>query len=172
MGKFRAIPTLYKSTLYRSRCEAKWAVFFDALGWKHVYEPEGFDLGPLGYYLPDFWIDHVMSSMDDYWKGWGFWFEIKGTDASEEEYQKLLTVCAETGHNGYMLQGYPDREYTADKIQVAHHDKPRVYRDHGLRWTAINGRDHLQAACLAAGSARFEHGQRGPTEGYYEHAVR
>ena len=44
-----AIPTLYRGRKYRSRLEARWAAFFDRLGWKHEYEP--FDLGA---WSPDF----------------------------------------------------------------------------------------------------------------------
>jgi hypothetical protein len=45
------IPTLYRGRMYRSRLEARWAAFFDRLGWKHEYEP--FDLGS---WSPDFAI--------------------------------------------------------------------------------------------------------------------
>lgn len=31
--------TSYKSTVFRSRLEARWAAFFDLVGWKWVYEP-------------------------------------------------------------------------------------------------------------------------------------
>jgi hypothetical protein len=44
-----AIPTRYRGTMYRSRLEARWAAFFDRLGWAHQYEP--FDLGS---WSPDF----------------------------------------------------------------------------------------------------------------------
>jgi hypothetical protein len=44
-----AIPTLYRGRQYRSRLEARWAAFFDLLGWRHEYEP--FDLG---VWSPDF----------------------------------------------------------------------------------------------------------------------
>lgn len=40
----KAIETEYKGYRFRSRLEARWAVFFDALGVEWVYEPEGFDL--------------------------------------------------------------------------------------------------------------------------------
>jgi hypothetical protein len=46
-----AKPTLYKGQTFRSRLEAKWAVFFDILEWEWVYEP--FDLGG---WSPDFAI--------------------------------------------------------------------------------------------------------------------
>ena len=29
---------------------------FDVLGLRWEYEPEGFDLGKAGWYLPDFWL--------------------------------------------------------------------------------------------------------------------
>jgi hypothetical protein len=37
--QFKAKATRYKGVLYRSRLEAKWAVFFDLIGWKFDYEP-------------------------------------------------------------------------------------------------------------------------------------
>lgn len=52
----KAIETVYNGYKFRSRLEARWAVFFDALGVKYEYEAEGYDLGHLGYYLPDFEI--------------------------------------------------------------------------------------------------------------------
>ena len=52
----KAIETRYKGYRFRSRLEARWAVFFDALGLDWEYEPEGFDLGEAGWYLPDFLI--------------------------------------------------------------------------------------------------------------------
>src|SRR5712692_10530353 len=51
----RPIETRYKSYRFRSRLEARWAVFFDALGIDYRYEPEGFDLNGL-FYLPDFYL--------------------------------------------------------------------------------------------------------------------
>ncbi len=42
MADFKAIETLYKGYRFRSRLEARWAVFFDALGLKWEYEKEGF----------------------------------------------------------------------------------------------------------------------------------
>lgn len=52
----KAIETKYKGYRFRSRLEARWAVFFDALGLEWEYEPEGYDLGDLGWYLPDFYL--------------------------------------------------------------------------------------------------------------------
>lgn len=52
----KPIETSYKGYKFRSRLEARWAVFFDAMGIKWEYEVEGYDLGEHGYYLPDFWL--------------------------------------------------------------------------------------------------------------------
>lgn len=46
-----AIETVYRGIRFRSRLEAKWAVFFDAIGWKWQYEPVDFN-----GYIPDFII--------------------------------------------------------------------------------------------------------------------
>jgi hypothetical protein len=55
----RAIETRYRGCLFRSRLEARWAVFYDSLGIEWRYEPEGFNLGELGLYLPDFWLPQL-----------------------------------------------------------------------------------------------------------------
>ncbi|HMF18863.1 MAG TPA: hypothetical protein VKE98_16775, partial [Gemmataceae bacterium] len=49
----KAIETSYNGYLFRSRLEARWAVFLDALGVPYEYEPQGFDMDGL-HYLPDF----------------------------------------------------------------------------------------------------------------------
>ncbi len=50
----KAIETEYNGYKFRSRLEARWAVFFDALGVEYEYEPEGFELPNGERYLPDF----------------------------------------------------------------------------------------------------------------------
>ena len=40
MNRIKAKVTEYNGTRYRSRLEARWAVFFDRIGVKHSYEPE------------------------------------------------------------------------------------------------------------------------------------
>ncbi len=56
MSEIKAIPTEYKGYLFRSRLEARWAVFFDAMGIEWEYEPEGFVLSNGSWYLPDFYL--------------------------------------------------------------------------------------------------------------------
>lgn len=53
MQTIKPIETRYGGYHFRSRLEARWAVFFDQLGLRYEYEAEGLDL-PSGWYLPDF----------------------------------------------------------------------------------------------------------------------
>ena len=57
----KAIETVYNGYRFRSRLEARWAVFFDAAGIKYEYEPEGFEFyncetDTTDRYLPDFYL--------------------------------------------------------------------------------------------------------------------
>ena len=56
----KAIETYYNGYRFRSRLEARWAVFFDEMNIKYEYEPEGFEeeneKGHKIRYLPDFYL--------------------------------------------------------------------------------------------------------------------
>ena len=96
----KAIETRYKGYHFRSRTEARWACFFDELGVKWEYEPEGFDLGEVGRYLPDFRVTYP---------GWKpVWFEVKGdvSDITTDEWLKMITF----GENDQLmlLDGPPE----------------------------------------------------------------
>ena len=56
MSNFKAVETVYKGYRFRSRLEARWAIFFDSLGIKWEYEPEGIVLSNGKSYLPDFYL--------------------------------------------------------------------------------------------------------------------
>ena len=56
MADIKAIETHYNGYRFRSRLEARWAVFFDAVGIPYVYEPQGFVLSDGTCYLPDFYL--------------------------------------------------------------------------------------------------------------------
>jgi hypothetical protein len=75
--KIPAIETAYKGYRFRSRLEAKWAVFFDALGLKWEYEPEGYVLPNGEWYLPDFHLP-----------GMNLWVEVKGAAPTAGERKK------------------------------------------------------------------------------------
>ena len=55
---------------------ARWAVFFDALGVKYEYEPEGFQRNGV-YYLPDFLIYDVEGEHAFGWRQ-NIYVEVKG----------------------------------------------------------------------------------------------
>ena len=55
----KPIETLYRGHYFRSKAEARFAVFLDCLGVKWDYEPQGFALGNGLKYLPDFKIYDV-----------------------------------------------------------------------------------------------------------------
>jgi hypothetical protein len=151
------VPTHYNGYHFRSRLEARWAVFFDALGIAYEYEKEGYDLGDVGRYLPDFWLPQQQ-----------VWVEIKGVgtytgrDAAKVEALALEThypvwvflgppTLAETGsHFGLEYQG----SSTAGLVALSSvADSP----------TGLGGRlacteaDYAGAVSAARG-ARFEHG--------------
>ena len=55
----KAIETEYNGYKFRSRLEARWAVFFDDVGIKYEYEPEGFKTHNNEWYLPDFYLPDI-----------------------------------------------------------------------------------------------------------------
>lgn len=59
------IQTRYAGHHFRSRLEARWAVFFDALGLKWQYEPQGYTVGATKRpYLPDFYLPDVAAVVE------------------------------------------------------------------------------------------------------------
>ena len=52
----KAIETIYNGYRFRSRLEARWAVFFDNLEIAYEYEPQGFVMNSGVQYLPDFYL--------------------------------------------------------------------------------------------------------------------
>lgn len=67
------LETRYAGCRFRSRLEARWAVFFDALKIRWEYEPEGFQTSA-GPYLPDFRLRGLGG--DGQSKPY-LWFEVK-----------------------------------------------------------------------------------------------
>jgi hypothetical protein len=98
-----AIETKYKGYNFRSRLEARWAVFFDALEIPWQYELEGYDLGVHGKYLPDFFLPTVyLRSM----KSKGVWLEIKPI-FPEDEVEKFQELGNVTGIPVAIAVGMP-----------------------------------------------------------------
>lgn len=90
----KAIETNYKGCRFRSRLEARWAVFFDALGVEWQYEKEGFEFEDGTRYLPDFWIpSHNM------------WVEVKGSlkNMPKNEMEKIVKLYRKEKEIGHEL---------------------------------------------------------------------
>lgn len=89
----KAIETVYKGYRFRSRLEARWAVFFDALGWEWEYEKEGFDIDGV-WYLPDFWLPDANTFV-----------EVKPDYPSDREWEKLWALAEH--HRVILVTGTP-----------------------------------------------------------------
>lgn len=88
----KAIETHYRGHRFRSRLEARWAVFFDTLDLLWEYELEGFELQDGTRYLPDFRVRTPQGSHR--------WIEVKppivSTDSKFESFCKALEPEGET----------------------------------------------------------------------------
>lgn len=63
----KAIETRYRGYRFRSRLEARWAVFFQNMGWRWRYEHQGYEIGwdePRLAWLPDFEVEIPMAGGD------------------------------------------------------------------------------------------------------------
>lgn len=84
----QAIETYYNGYKFRSRLEARWAVFFDALGVEYEYEPEGFTLNSGRKYLPDFRVK-CWGTRGEIWdKPFDLYVEVKG-EMTQEDADKI-----------------------------------------------------------------------------------
>ena len=95
----KAIETYYKGYRFRSRAEARWAVFFDALGAAWMYEPDGVELQNGMWYLPDFYLPESNTFV-----------EVKGV-LSEKEAAKINAFASECGKA--VVVGYSDMTFAA-----------------------------------------------------------
>jgi hypothetical protein len=87
----KAIETFYRGNRFRSRLEARWAVYFDTLGIRYEYESQGFRVGPVyedgpeWSYLPDF---HLIDL--------GTWVEVKGSlDEVSDDYLEMIAAAVD-----------------------------------------------------------------------------
>jgi hypothetical protein len=164
----KAIETRYNGYRFRSRLEARWAVYFDADGIKWDYEVEGFQLRS-GLYLPDFWLPQVK-----------MYAEVKPAEFFPHELQKARELTEASGFPVLLLDGPPDvrsyfawdadrdhyEDYTVSSYHGYNTDEGRFYSTAGGVWpTPARGRDvdgilNLSSIAAARG-ARFEHGEIG-----------
>lgn len=124
----KAIETVYKGYKFRSRLEARWAVFFDSLGAPWQYETEGFELERVRY-LPDFWMPRQ-----------DFWIEIKPTEPTDEERKKAGLLANQSGKwvdifygdpwpDAYGILSYRSRQPSQDPTLMWYIDQAFGRRD-------------------------------------------
>ena len=95
----KPIETYYNGYRFRSRAEARWAVFFDAAGISYQYEPEGLKLSDGTLYLPDFYLPDCDT-----------WFEVKGV-LEKSDAHKIDQLMHDTGRP--VVIGYADMKFDA-----------------------------------------------------------
>lgn len=102
LSNLKPIQTKYKGYHFRSRLEARWAVFFDGMGLDWTYEVEGYQLKKsYNGYLPDFLVKGHKA-------GWNYYYEIKPKWSDEcpkvEEFKSIL--LGEETFNDYAVEPY------------------------------------------------------------------
>lgn len=160
----RAIQTTYKGYRFRSRTEARWAVFFDAMGWDWEYEVEGFEMTDGTRYLPDFIV-----TMKGYDRGdvprRTFIFEVKPDEGADLE--KAWKLARFGGYEVVVVEGPPapktwklfDKE-TGDKDsawQCYFCWRDRLWFDNWF--DKSNASERVIDAINASRGARFEFGE-------------
>ena len=118
----KAIETRYKGYHFRSRLEARWAVFFDHLGWDWKYEHEGYVIGPFGEtraWLPDFEITTPI--------GQHFYVEVKGDPDFFKDGEWLNLLDWGGGPPGFQGCGLEPKFSSGDKPIVLLGDVPRSH---------------------------------------------
>ena len=104
----KAIETVWRGYRFRSRLEARWAVWLQSIGARWEYEKEGFDLDGERY-LPDFWIPFSPARV--YAAGFppvaGYWLEIKPLPLNKRESDVLIKLAHGSRHHAFAFVGNP-----------------------------------------------------------------
>jgi hypothetical protein len=145
----KAIRAEYKGIWFRSRTEARWAVFFDSLGVQWEYEKEGYQLKS-GWYLPDFWLPEVNSfvevkpDIDDERRN-----ELTGRFGCQHVDTKEEVLCAELSAalagRVYVAFGNPYSMNGMEAFLPASHD------DCGVDWLV----DYPHYPCMCSECGKF-----------------
>lgn len=125
MGEnIQAIETIYDGYRFRSRLEARWAVFFNAIGLEYKYEFEGFKGFDNVCYLPDFWFPKQ-----------NIYAEVKGTDESLRRDGDRIGKCIDYNYtpisNGLIILGEIPNPFTFKWGNIPMFDF--LYCDSGVR---------------------------------------
>jgi hypothetical protein len=116
----QAIQTFYDGQHYRSRLEARWAVFFNAMRIHYQYEPEGFNLHGT-FYLPDFYLPTQK-----------YFFEVKGPFTDNNGEEKAIRLANASDQVVYLFGEIPkiDKQITGSGLAFY----PGGIMDAGYLW--------------------------------------
>jgi len=114
----RAIETPYQGYLFRSRLEAKWAVWFDSLGIEWWYERERVAIPTRNGYLPDFHLPQL-----------GCWIEVKGPKPTDTERMKAYLLSCESAFDD--PEDLDRSVENAEPVYILHGDIPYPYPKKG-----------------------------------------
>lgn len=126
------LPTKYNGVLYRSKTEARWAVFFELMSWRFEYEPECFLLYERIKYLPDFYLPDFPC-----------YVEVKGKEFTPVELIKCETLCEETDIPVVCANGWPDM-----KMYTTYHSYNGGYVETAQCGFGFKGRPELSWWCI------------------------
>lgn len=128
----KAIDTHYAGCLFRSRLEARWAVYFDELGVRWEYEQEGYELGGGLRYLPDFYLP-----------SFGIFAEIKPAKYSYHEHSKCKRLANLSRKTVIELIGIPNTNPSTIIVPYQYWMCPRCKKKENF----IIGEDEPQCNC-------------------------
>ncbi len=141
----RAIETHYRGFRFRSRLEARWAVFMDALEVRWCYETEGYVLDRGDCYLPDFYLPTL-----------NCYLEIKGDKPTAAQCDKTSRFACEIGKRVYLFYGE-----MADQIPANPYDS-HIAADSAICFFTDGSQDtgYLWCECDQCRSVGIEYGGR------------
>jgi len=137
----KAIQTRHDGYFFRSRIEARWAVWFNTLHIPYRYEPEGFDLGDGVYYLPDFYLPTLE-----------LWVEVKGVFPDHCEYIKAAMLANQQAAPVHLTRANFDHETRNDTLTFWRDENGVSHSASGHWFGTVEG---WEAANRAAREARF-----------------
>lgn len=142
---FAPIPTTYQGVQFRSRTEARWAAFFDAIKLPWQYEPEGFERDGMRY-LPDFWLPRILNRGRD--QG-GCFFEVKPAAPTADELTKARMIAYGTGKFVVLAASSPITaadEHLHEIVRMPDQD----WEDEGLKFGACDFCDRIDIGFYAS----------------------
>lgn len=143
----KPIETVYNGYRFRSRLEARWAVFFDAIGTTWEYEPEGFALPDGTYYLPDFYLPESK-----------WWVEVKGVMTDTDLHK--IELFRNTDRKLIILGSIPSGTDAENMFDMVYYNAPDVYGIDGIFGTGFDY-PYLPCICPVCGKFGFEFDGRG-----------